>query len=221
MNNITELVFILDRSGSMSGKEEDVIGGFNSTVSEQREKDQKTYVTTVLFSDRSQTIHDRIDISLIPRMERKDFVVGGCTALIDAIGQAIDHIRDVHRYIRPEDKPDRTLFVIMTDGLENASSRYDSTTVKRMISAQKESGWEFLFLGANIDSVETAARFGIDASRAVNYHCDAKGIGASFGGVQKFMNVFFDTEADMEEVSCALSEGEWRKEADAEYEGRS
>lgn len=175
-NNITELVFILDRSGSMSGLEQDTIGGFNAMIEKQKKQDGECYVSTVLFDDTSEVLHDRVKLSKIKKMTDKDYCVRGCTALIDAIGGAIHHIGNIHKYARPEDVPAHTMFVITTDGMENASRRYDSDTVKKMIERQKKKyGWEFLFIGANIDALETAASFGIGKERAVNYHADKKG----------------------------------------------
>ena len=175
-NNITELVFILDRSGSMAGLEADTIGGFNAMLEKQKKQDGICWVSTVLFSNESQTIHDRVRLEDVKPMTRDDYVVGGCTALIDAIGDAIQHIAGIHRYARPEDVPAHTVFVITTDGMENASRKYSAAEVKRKIEQMKEDkGWEFLFNAANIDAVETAGRFGIDADRAVNYHADKRG----------------------------------------------
>ena len=159
-NNTTELVFILDRSGSMAGLERDTIGGFNSLIEKQRKQDGECYVSTVLFDNESEVIHDRIKLANIKPMTDKDYYVRGCTALIDAIGGAIHHIGNIHKYARPEDVPEHTMFVITTDGRENASSKYSSDEVKKMIEREKEEyGWEFLFIGANIDSVETAKHF--------------------------------------------------------------
>ena len=174
-NNITELVFILDRSGSMSGLESDTVGGFNAMIEKQRKEGGECYVSTVLFDNRSEVLHDRIPLSKIGKMTEKEYYVRGSTALIDAIGGAIKHISSIHKYIRPEDVPEHTVFVITTDGMENASHKYTSDEVKRMVNMQKEKGWEFLFIGANIDSVETAKKFGIDEDRAVNYHADKIG----------------------------------------------
>lgn len=175
-NNITELVFILDRSGSMAGLEGDTIGGFNSLIEKQKKQDGKCYVSTVLFDDESEVIHDRAELDTIKPMTDSDYYVRGCTALIDAIGGAIHHIGNIHKYARPEDVPEHTMFIITTDGMENASHRYRADEVRKMIERQKKRySWEFLFIGANIDAVETAARFGIDRNRAVNYHADSKG----------------------------------------------
>ncbi len=180
-NNTTELVFILDRSGSMSGFEADTIGGFNATIEKQKEQDGKVYVSTVLFDNYSKVIHDRVDINEISLMTRDDYHVGGCTALLDAIGSAIHHIGNVHKYARAEDVPEHTVFVITTDGMENASHRYSSSKVKSMIQRQTEKyGWEFIFLAANIDAVETAANIGIRRERAANYRQTREGIGRSY-----------------------------------------
>ena len=185
-NNVTELVFILDRSGSMHGLEGDTIGGFNSMIEKQKEQDGECYVSTVLFDDVSEVLHDRVRLSEVPVMTDRDYTVRGCTALIDAIGGAIHHIGNIHKYARPEDVPEHTVFVITTDGQENASHRYKADEVKRMIERQKERyGWEFLFIGANIDAVETAARYGIDRDRAVNYNADSEGTQILYSSVSK------------------------------------
>ena len=175
-NGLTELVFILDRSGSMQGLEKDTIGGFNSMIERQRCEASEALVSTVLFDNDCTVIHDRVDIHKIMPLTERDYYVRGCTALLDAIGGAVHHIGNVHKYARDEDVPEHTLFVITTDGMENASRRYSSDQVKSMIRHEKEkNGWEFLFLGANIDAVETAGHFGIDADCAVNYHADSEG----------------------------------------------
>lgn len=175
-NNVTELVFILDRSGSMRGLEADTIGGFNAMIDKQKKQDGECFVSTVLFDDVSEVLHDRVPLKEIPDMTDTDYTVRGCTALIDALGDAIHHIANIHKYARPEDVPEHTMFVIMTDGMENASHRYSSDKVKQMIEKEKAKyGWEFLFIGANIDAVETAARYGICQDRAVNYNADKRG----------------------------------------------
>ncbi len=175
-NNVTELVFILDRSGSMAGLESDTIGGFNAMIQKQKKEPGEAYVSTVLFDNVSEVLHDRIRLKDVPKMTNRDYTVRGCTALIDAIGGAIHHIGNIHKYARPEDVPAHTMFIITTDGMENASHKYSSDEVKKMIERQKEKyGWEFLFIGANIDAVETAARIGIERNRAVNYHADSEG----------------------------------------------
>ena len=173
---LTEMVFILDRSGSMAGLEADTIGGFNSMIQKQKEAEGEALVSTVLFSYDSAVIHDRVDVRQVEPMTDRQYRVGGGTALIDAIGQAIHHIGNVHKYAREEDVPEHTVFVITTDGMENASHRYTSDQVKAMVKRQSEKyGWEFLFLGANIDAVETAAHFGIQPDRAVTFRSDSIG----------------------------------------------
>ncbi|MBR4157438.1 MAG: VWA domain-containing protein [Oscillospiraceae bacterium] len=175
-NNITELVFILDRSGSMSGLEGDTIGGFNSMLAKQKKEPGECLVSTVLFDNESMVLHDRVPLDEVPDMTEKDYSVRGCTALLDALGGAIHHIGNIHKYARREDVPEHTVFVITTDGMENASRRYSAEQVRKMIERQKEKyGWEFLFLAANIDAVQTAARYGIGGDRAVNYHADRRG----------------------------------------------
>lgn len=175
-NNITELVFILDRSGSMSGLESDTVGGFNSLIEKQKKQDGECLVSAVLFNSASRVLYDRVRLSDIPKMTEKDYLPQGATALIDAIGKAIHHIGTIHKYAREEDVPEHTMFVIITDGYENASRVYGSSEVKAMIESKKrDSGWEFLFIGANIDAVETAKNFGIDEDRAVDYFADAEG----------------------------------------------
>lgn len=180
-NNVTELVFILDRSGSMSGFEADTIGGFNSTIEKQKKQEGKVYVSTVLFDNYSEVLHDRVDINEIKPMTEKDYDVRGCTALLDAIGGAIRHIGNIHKYARPEDVPEHTIFVITTDGMENASQHYSSEDIKAKIKRQTEKyGWEFIFLAANIDAVETAESIGIRRDRAANYRQTEKGVERSY-----------------------------------------
>lgn len=175
-NNITELVFILDRSGSMAGLERDTIGGFNSMIRKQKAEKGECFVSTVLFDHEREVLHDRVKLSEVPEMTERDYTVRGSTALIDAIGKAIHHIGNIHKYARKEDVPERTVFIITTDGMENSSHLYTSDEVKRKIERQKTKyGWEFLFIGANIDAVSTAAKFGINKDRAVNYNADSEG----------------------------------------------
>lgn len=172
----TELVFILDRSGSMCGLEADTIGGFNSMIEKQKKEDGEAFVSTVLFDNVCEVLHDRVDLQRVAKMTDKDYYVRGCTALLDAIGGAIRHIGNIHKYARKEDVPAKTMFVIITDGMENASNKYSSHQVKQMIEKQKNKyGWEFIFLGANIDAVETAGNIGIAPEMAVNYNCDSEG----------------------------------------------
>lgn len=174
--NLTELVFILDRSGSMEGLEKDTIGGFNSMIRKQKEQPGEAFVSTILFDDRTQVLHDRVRLEQVRPITEREYYVRGCTALLDAVGGAIRHIGNIHKYARPEDRPEHTLFVITTDGMENASRCYSAPQVREMICRQKEKyGWEFLFLGANIDAVKTAGSLGINPDRAVNYHCDSAG----------------------------------------------
>lgn len=175
-NNITEIVFILDRSGSMYDIASDTIGGFNSTLMSQHKKDGTAFVSTVLFNEELFWLHDRLPIETLSLMTAEDYVPCGCTALLDAIGESIEHIEMIHKYARPEDVPENTIFVIMTDGLENASSKYRHSDIKRMISQkQEENKWEFIFLGANIDAAEEACSIGISRDRATNFHADKVG----------------------------------------------
>ncbi len=211
-NNITELVFIIDRSGSMAGLENDTIGGFNSMIKKQKKQDGKCYVSTVLFDDRIEVVHDRVELSSIKEMTENDYCVRGCTALIDAIGSSIHHIANIHKYARLEDVPQNTLFVITTDGMENASHRYTSDEVKCMIEQQKKKcGWEFIFVGANIDAVETAKHFGIGEDRAVNYHADSKGTAVLYDSV---------SEAVCNMRACAPMASDWSEKINRDFKTR-
>ena len=210
-NNVTELVFILDRSGSMAGLESDTIGGFNALIQRQKEQEGKCYVSTVLFSNASQVIHDRVALENVKPMTHHDYRVGGCTALMDAMGDAIHHIGNIHKYARPEDVPEYTIFVVTTDGMENASRRYSSARVKEMVKQRKAQGWEFLFLAANIDAVETAAHFGIDADRAVNYHADHQGTQVVYEAV---------AEAVCNVRACAPMAADWSRKINDDYQKR-
>lgn len=210
--NLTEIVFVLDRSGSMSGLEADTIGGFNSMSEKQKKAEGEALISTVLFDNTSEVIHDRVSVQSIKPMTRDDYTVRGCTALLDAIGGAIHHIGNVHKYARAEDVPEHTLFVITTDGMENASHRYSSEKVKKMIERQKEKyGWEFLFLGANIDAVETARHFGISEDRAVNYHSDSEGTQLNYEVL---------SEAICSVRCSAPLDANWKKRIDEDYESR-
>ena len=210
--NLTEIIFILDRSGSMSGLEADTIGGFNSMIEKQKKADGEAMISTVLFDNVSEGIHDRVSVLDIQPMTDKDYTVRGCTALLDAIGGAIHHIGKIHKYARAEDVPEHTLFVITTDGMENASRHYNAERVKQMIERQKARyGWEFLFLGANIDAVETARHFGIGADRAVNYHSDSAGTQLNY--------------EVLSEAICAVRGSvqlgaDWKKRIDEDFESR-
>ena len=210
--NLTELVFILDKSGSMSGMEADTIGGFNSLIEKQKNEDGEALVSTVLFSNESRVIHDRVDIGKIEPLTSRQYYVGGGTALIDAIGQAIHHIGNVHKYARDEDRPEHTIFVITTDGMENSSHRYSSDEVKKMVRRQKERyGWEFLFLGANIDAVETAGYFGIGADRAVRFHNDRRGVALNYETVSMAVGRM---------RACESVGADWKNEIEADYASR-
>ena len=211
-NNVTELVFILDRSGSMTGLEKDTIGGFNSMIEKQKKLDGKCYVSTVLFDNVSEVIHDRVKLENIRPMTENDYCVRGCTALLDAIGGAIKHIGNIHKYARPEDVPENTMFVITTDGMENASHNFSSEEVKKMIERQKEKhGWEFIFVAANIDAVETAKSFGISEDRAVNYHADKQGTACVYNAV---------SDAVMNVRACTPLRASWKKKIDKDYKRR-
>ena len=178
---LTEIVFILDKSGSMSGLEKDTIGGYNSFLERQRKIDGEAFVSTLLFSDRSEVIHDREPIEKVNPMTDEQYYVEGCTALLDAIGGAIHHIGNVHKYARDEDRPEKTVFVITTDGQENSSHEYTYDKIKKMIEHQQEKyGWEFLFLGANMDAISEASKLGIRQDRAVRYECDEVGTALNY-----------------------------------------
>ncbi len=211
-NNLTDLVFILDRSGSMAGLEDDTIGGFNAMIERQKNEPGEAYVSTILFDNHREVIHDRADIQNIQPMTRKDYYVRGCTALLDAVGKAIHHIGNVHKYAREEDRPEKTLFVITTDGMENASCEYTYDRLKAKIERQKEKyGWEFIFLGANIDAAREAARFGIETDRAVNYHADHQGTAIIYDAVG---------EAVCSVRAARPMSNEWRKRIDEDYQKR-
>ena len=211
--NLTEIVFILDRSGSMGGLEEDTIGGFNAMIEKQKKEPGEAVISTVIFDNVSEVIHDRVDVQQIPLMTREDYWVRGCTALLDAVGDAIHHIGNVHKYAREEDRPEKTIFVITTDGMENASRRYNYHRVRKMIQRQKEEyGWEFLFLGANIDAAKEAARFGISEDRAADYHADSKGTSVIYETVGEAIRHV--------RTGKAMSTG-WKARIDEDYRSRS
>ena len=210
--NLTELVFILDRSGSMAGLEGDTIGGFNAMIEKQRGEPGEAVISTVLFDNETEVIHDRVSLDRVPALTEKEYYVRGCTALLDAVGGAIHHIGNVHKYAREEDRPEKTLFVITTDGLENASRRYTYDKVKAMITRQRERyGWEFLFLGANIDAAREAARFGIRADCAADYHADSMGTEAVYESV---------CEAVCQVRRSAPLAADWKRKIDADFKGR-
>ena len=211
-NNLTEIVFILDRSGSMAGLERDTIGGFNAMIEKQRKEPGEALISTVLFDNENEVIHDRVDIQKIEPMTEKEYYVRGCTALLDAVGGAIHHIGNVHKYAREEDRPEKTLFVITTDGMENASRKYSYDRLKMMIERQKEKyGWEFIFLGANIDAAKEAARFGISKECAANYHADSAGTAV----IYEAMN-----DAVCNVRASRPMTADWKKNVDADYKKR-
>lgn len=182
--NLTEMVFILDKSGSMHGLEKDTIGGFNSMLDKQRKVEGEALISTVLFSDRSTVVHDRVSLDKVENMTDDDCCTGGCTALLDAVGDAVKHISNIHKYAREEDRPEHTIFVIITDGYENASKRYNYPMIRKLIEQQKEKlSWEFVFLGANIDAAEEADRLGIHREMSMSYACNGKGIASNFAAV--------------------------------------
>ena len=210
--NLTEIVFILDRSGSMAGLEGDTIGGFNAMIEKQKREPGEAIVSTVLFDNETEVIHDRADIRRIEPMTDRDYYVRGCTALLDAVGGAIRHIGNVHKYAREEDRPEKTLFVITTDGMENASRKYSYDRLKAMIERQKEKyGWEFIFLGANIDAAREAARFGISEDRAANYHADSMGTAVIYEAM---------SEAVCNIRACRPMSADWKRSVDADYRKR-
>ena len=213
--NLTELVFILDRSGSMAGLEKDTIGGFNAMIEKQKADEGEAYISTVLFDNDSQVIHDRVALNAVPKLTEKEYCVRGCTALLDAVGGAIHHIGNVHKYAREEDRPEKTVFVITTDGMENASRRYTYDKVKAMISRQKEKyGWEFLFLGANIDAAREAARFGIAAEYAADYHADSQGTQTIYAGVSEALH-------QVRSCPSRKMDSGWRAGIDADFRKRN
>lgn len=215
--NLTEIVFILDRSGSMSGLEADTIGGYNSLIEKQKKEKGEAIVSTVLFDDTQEVLHDRVDLDKMKPITDKEYYVRDCTALLDAVGGAIHHIGNVHKYAREEDRPEKTLFIITTDGMENASRRYTYDKVKKMVERQKERyGWEFLFLGANIDAIEVAGRFGIDEDRAVNYECDSIGTEVNYKVLSKAVSRVRESAAC---PSMVLKE-DWKEEIEADYKKR-
>ena len=210
--NLKELVFILDRSGSMAGLENDTIGGFNAMIEKQKKEPGEALISTVLFDTECDVIHDRIHIQEIAPLTQDTYYVRGCTALLDAVGKAIHHIGNVHKYAREEDRPEKTLFVITTDGMENASREYSYNQVRRMIQHQKEKyGWEFLFLGANIDAAKEAARFGIDKDCAADYHADSKGTAVIYSAVN---DAVCSIRAD-QPISA-----KWKRSIDADFQKR-
>lgn len=217
--NLTEIVFILDRSGSMSGLESDTIGGFNSMIAKQQKEEGEAIVSTVLFDDETDVIHDRVAIGEVKKLTEEDYYVRGCTALLDAVGGAIHHIGNVHKYVREEDRPAKTLFVITTDGLENASRHYSFKDVKRLIKRQQEKyNWEFLFLGANIDAIEVAGNMGISRDRAANYNCDEVGTALNYQVLEAAVTRVRKCKAT--DMAMTFAGGAWKTDIDRDYEKR-
>lgn len=213
---MTEIVFILDRSGSMSGLESDTIGGFNSMIKKQKQDtEDKAFVSTILFNQASFVLHDRIPLDEVEALTDKDYQVGGCTALLDAVGDAIKHIKNVHKYAREEDRPSKTIFIITTDGLENASRKFSYKDIKQLIEKQKELGWEFVFLGANIDAAEVADSIGIDRRRAVNYHSDEIGTEKVYGAMSNFISF-----ARSAPTMALFNDDSWREDLDEDFKSR-
>ncbi|NLV35723.1 MAG: VWA domain-containing protein [Clostridiaceae bacterium] len=209
---LTELVFILDKSGSMGGLENDTIGGYNSMLDKQKAVKGDCFITTVLFDNNYELLHDRIDIKAVSPITDKEYCVGGSTALIDAIGRTIHKIDNAQKHTAADYRAEKVMFVIITDGEENSSREYSAEKVKKMIERQRaEFQWEFIFLAANIDAVETARRYGISANRAQNYHSDKEGVEINF-------RVMSDAVASFRE--CATICEDWNKEIDKDYRKR-
>ena len=217
---LTEIVYILDRSGSMSGLEEDTIGGFNSMIEKQKKTGEAAYVSTILFDDHTEVLHDRISIQRVEKMNDKQYYVRGCTALLDAVGGAIHHIGNVHKYAREEDRPKKTIFVITTDGMENSSRRYSYEQVQKMIKHEREKyGWEFIFIGANIDAAAEAERFGIRRERAVNYVHDDIGTATLYKGVERAVCCAMRASS-AQEMKYDLDDCDWKEGIRADYTKR-
>lgn len=206
-----ELVFILDESGSMRGLEKDTIGGFNSTIDKQKKEDGDCIVSTVCFSNSQRVVHDRVNLRDVKELTEKDYVPCGSTALIDTVASSIKHIKMVHKYIRKEDRPDKVMFIITTDGMENASHKYSLNETKKMIEECKENGWEFIFLAANIDAYETARDYGFDEGSTVNYVNDEEGTDIKFCCVDKAISSI---------RSSGVLDREWNYEAKEDFKKR-
>lgn len=214
---LTEIVFILDRSGSMGGLEKDTIGGFNSLVKEQKKNKGEVVLSTVLFDDHTKVIHDRVPLDKVGKLTEKEYYVGGCTALLDAIGNSIKHINQVQKSLPEEERPEKTMFVITTDGMENSSHDFTYEKIKKMVEKkQNKKQWEFLFLGANIDAIGTAADLGIKADRATNYHCDKVGTAVQYKALGKAVANFVMAAP----VEACASLDHWDEEIQKDYRAR-
>ncbi|MBP3782691.1 MAG: VWA domain-containing protein [Butyrivibrio sp.] len=218
--NITEIVYILDRSGSMGGLEADTIGGFNSMMEKQKKTGEDALVSTVLFDDECEVLYDRVPLGKVEKMTDNQYYVRGCTALLDAVGGAIKHIGNVHKYAREEDRPAKTIFVITTDGMENASRNYSYEKVQKMVKRQqKKYGWEFIFIGANIDAYAEAQKLGVRKERAVNYVSDSMGTATVYAGVSAAVCRTMMAPSDM--VEEELDASGWADEINEDYNRRS
>lgn len=218
--NLTELVFILDRSGSMQGLESDTIGGFNSMLEQQRKGEGDVLISTVLFDDKVEVLHDRRMLTNIENLTSEDYYVRGCTALLDAVGKSIKHISKVQKEMPKDMRPAKTMFVITTDGLENASRQFSYKEIKRMVEQKQEADhWEFIFLGANMDAISAAADIGIRSDRASNYCCDAEGTATNYRALSMAVTKFRVADAcDFDCVGSALDN--WDEEVKADYKAR-
>lgn len=215
---LTEVVFILDRSGSMSGLEADTIGGYNSMLSKQKQEEGEAIISTVLFDDQTEILHDRKNLDQVDKITDKDYYVRGCTALLDAVGGAIHHIGRVQKEMPEDDRPEKTLFIITTDGMENASKQYSYEKVKKMVEKKKKKHhWEFIFLGANIDAIDVASRFGVAANRAVRYECDSVGTALNFDVMSKMVSCA-RASACAEDMEDILDDAELLAPIRAHYE---
>ncbi len=217
---LTEIVFILDRSGSMGGLENDTIGGYNSMIAKQKNEDGEALISTVLFDNQTEVLHDRVSLDNVEPITDKEYYVRGSTALLDAVGGAIRQIGNIHKYARPEDVPEKTLFIITTDGMENSSTRYTYDKVRKMVERQKEKyHWEFIFLGANMDAVSVASRFGVDKSRAVRYECDSEGTRLNYSVMSRMVSCARACKSS-EEMAAAFDSDEMLGDIRRDYQKR-
>lgn len=217
---LTEIIFILDRSGSMAGLEADTIGGYNSMLEKQKKEEGKVLISTILFDDKIEVLHDRVDINEVDKITDEEYYVRGATALLDAVGGAIHHIGNVHKYARSEDVPEKTLFIITTDGMENSSKIYSYKKVKKMVEHEKKKyKWEFIFMGANMDAVEVAGRFGVKANRAVRYECDGEGTKLNFEVMSRIVSCAGSADC-VEDMEDCLDEDELLAPIRADYDRR-